>query len=800
MTNFDEEHRTVRSPSLGGLSRRVDMSALRPALQLRTPRSNSPPQGFSHSTQVPFARTWAAPTAVAPTPQLDDAPPMDGVSDVAMLDALHGIGLPPLAPVPMDATTSLVRTPATLDPHSSCHDSLGYPPLAPDCVRATISAASTASGAAPMASDATTSASGDKRMTASKKSGPASKWSAGTIDADGSVLWRHPSGAEKRLASTLKPAARRMSLSRALKEHERPVAAKCARQAHAHVMAQKRTNDAAWRERERQADAQATAHKRASDPEWRERERQADAQAKAWKTVETQVRQQAEARLREAREVAMEKAKRRQRRALRIDLMDRAGLSSQTHGLVELLAKVWACEWPACVLNSPADLQMVDLLELDDAEYVMNLANHCSEYIEYVESLDESTEATLVANAQVDRVWFVRAHSVSESDRQRFIGLTLAEARALDTACMDWINDYVEWHDEPEAELARLLDDSEYSSWACAICGPGCAQPTFSMSLHRWSCEQCNWEWNVCAVCSGNDYMRSAAQLRSAGLPVPAPPEVQGHHHRLTSLEHGHASTGEPARLVAARCKGLPFVKAKWVNQPIPKPPKQYHDRWCCTIYKDEGCDCWGCRWAEASPCLEAVRRRERAAQCAAARLRAAAAEQERLERPLKQITVEEARRGLKRACEETEAKLSPTKLALSHAKRARDGCLDEMTKRERQERESRIPLVVRIQAFARDRRVRSLTRRRAAEEAAAKAERASAAVPVPVSMNENVSFEEMRWTYMQSVKLVGSSRQCIYHLTKLHLRLCDLTRLCNSTHRIRGPWLQSNRTGRVLN
>ena len=103
-----------------------------------------------------------------------------------------------------------------------------------------------------------------------------------------------------------------------------------------------------------------------------------------------------------------------------------------------------------------------------------------------------------------------------------------------------------------------------------------------------------------------------------------------------------------------------------------------------------------------------------------------AAAEQERLERPLKQITVEEARRGLKRACEETEAKLSPTKLALSHAKRARDGCLDEMTKRERQERESRIPLVVRIQAFARDRRVRSLTRRRAAEEAAAEARRTS--------------------------------------------------------------------------
>ena len=307
---------------------------------------------------------------------------------------------------------------------------------------------------------------------------PASAWKADE-PVDGNVLWRHPSGAEKQLASTCTGAARRNALSRALKMYQQPAAAKSARQSHALAMAQKRAEDTAWRERERNANAEAMATRRATDSEWREDERKADRQAKAFEAARPQ-REAADRAARAAREAkreaVQEKAKRRQRQILQIELMDAAGISSHSQpssevrsicehlvetglmdaaglssqplvaayrGLVELLARVWVCKWPLCVFGGPNDLRMVESLDLDNAEYVMNLADHCCEYAEFVDALNESSSSPEWTADEADRVWHARAHSVADADRQRFVGLSAAQARSLEDACLGWLDDWM---------------------------------------------------------------------------------------------------------------------------------------------------------------------------------------------------------------------------------------------------------------------------------------------------------------------------------------------------------------------
>ena len=445
--------------------------------------------------------------------------------------------------------------------------------------------------------------------------GPTSEWQADE-PVNGNVLWRHPSGAEKLLASTCTAGARRNALCRALKAYQQPAAAESARQSNALAMAQKRADDPVWRERERDANAEAMATRRATDSEWREAERQADAQAKAFEAARPQ-REAAERGARAAcdaeREAEQEKAKRRQRQILQTELMDAAGISSQRYsiaaglssqpqvayrGLVELLSRVWVCKWPVCVFGAPADLQMVEALDLDDAEYVMNLADNCCEYAEFVKALSENG-AEWTAD-ESDRVWNVRAHSVADSDRQRFVGLTAAEARSLEAACIAWTDENVD-------------GDAE-----------------------------------------------------------------------------------------------------EWVRQPIPKPPKQHRH-----AYEDE-CDCWGCRWVRKSPCAEAESEREGLVRRAEAALRAAEAAAAAPPRPDFATAQAEGRRALKRRYEEALAAMPPTARALFHARDAQIGSFADMTEAERRETMRRPPVLKRIMAFARERRVRNLTMRLDAERAEA--------------------------------------------------------------------------------
>ena len=456
---------------------------------------------------------------------------------------------------------------------------------------------------------------------------------------EGMVLWRHPSGAEKTLATTVKPGARRTALSRALQAFEKPKAAERARQANSEAKARKRADDADWREREQKANAEAMATRRATDPEWRDCERLADANAKAFEATRPQ-REAAERAARAVRqancEAALEKAKRCQRLELQIELMDAAGLSSQPkvgcRGLVELLARVWACEWPVCVLGAPADLQMVESLDLDNMEYVMNLADHCSDYAKFVEALNDGDSAEWTAD-ESDRVWHARARSIADADRQRFIGLTAAEAHALEDACVAWLDD-------------RMTVDDD--------------------------------------------------------------------------------------------------VEAGWVCQPIPKPPERYRRQRCCVFY-DADCVCWGCRWVRGSPDdPEAAKVLDRSIRRCEREARAAEEAHVRAQRKDFATAKAEAKRALKRRVEEALAEMSTTARALSHAEDAQAGYFADMTEAERRENALRQPVVVRIQALARERRVRSLTRRLAterAEEAAAAAKRQRPFEGVPGAFRRGTAF-----------------------------------------------------------
>ena len=102
-----------------------------------------------------------------------------------------------------------------------------------------------------------------------RRGGGKSEWTATEADANGDVLWRHPSGAEQVLSSTMSTGARRQALSRAHRAHVAPSAADRARNADAQAKATKRATDTVWREREREADAKVKAQKRVNDPEWR---------------------------------------------------------------------------------------------------------------------------------------------------------------------------------------------------------------------------------------------------------------------------------------------------------------------------------------------------------------------------------------------------------------------------------------------------------------------------------------------------------------------------------------------------
>ena len=185
------------------------------------------------------------------------------------------------------------------------------------------------------------------------------------------------------------------------------------------------------------------AKKRAEDPEWRERERQADALAKAQKAQAARSRPLMEEAHAQVVERARIDARRSKRLSLRSQLMREAGVRSTQ---VPLLDQIWADVWPCCVRGCQEEQRMVDSLDLDDPEYVMNLAEHCSEYIEWVdvwvpESLDDETldeEAWCASDA--DEVWW---RCRPPADGRHFIGITSAEAGSLEDACMRWIEAHV---------------------------------------------------------------------------------------------------------------------------------------------------------------------------------------------------------------------------------------------------------------------------------------------------------------------------------------------------------------------
>ena len=86
------------------------------------------------------------------------------------------------------------------------------------------------------------------------------------------------------------------------------------------------------------------------------------------------------------------------------------------------------------------------------------------------------------------------------------------------------------------------------------------------------------------------------------------------------------------------------------------------------------------------------------------------------LSRPVPEC-LDGARLALKRRCEELEAALAPSERELMWAEKAMKGYYADMTSAERAA--SCPPWAVRIQACARERRVRNLTRRVAAERSA---------------------------------------------------------------------------------
>lgn len=550
-----------------------------------------------------------------------------------------------------------------------------------------------------------------------------SDWKADKPDANGDTLWRHPSGAETVIASTMKDAARRKALSRALIEHLDPGAI-------AREMAQKRADNPKSRERERRANALAMAEKRAEDPEWRERERQVDALAKAQKAQWERSRPLMEKAHSLVVEAARIDARRSTRFSLQSQLMLDAGLRSPQ---VIALAKLWAGTWPWCVMGCEEEQLMVDSLQLDDPEYVMNLADHCSAYIEWVEvhaaaSLDNET----LCASRADGAWW---RSAPHADGRHFVGLTSAEARSLEDACMRWLDAHVVWDDDPDALLERMLKEERYRLWTCSVGDQGCLQTADAADgVDRWSCEQCNWEWNICTACMGEVTRATVgwpgdciACQRNSGIwghtfdycPGTSA-AIRGHPHseKVKSVDEGTACTGQQVRIAAARARGMPFVKADWVSQPIPKPPEYYQREWCCQVYMDDGCTCWFCLWVEESPAPEAVRHREHAERRARYELR-------ELERKAAQPVVmspADCRRMATRRIDERLAALTPTERALHYAKRAQEGLHADMTKDELRERLGRSDLVVRIQEFARGRRVRTLTRRHAAEMADAEA------------------------------------------------------------------------------
>ena len=411
------------------------------------------------------------------------------------------------------------------------------------------------------------------------------------------------------------------ALSRALKAHARPADMDHARRTNAFAKAQKRASDEKWRERERQKDAQATAEKRANDTEWRERERHADAQAKAWKRAEPQ-RVAAWVAQQTAQEAAQLAARKQKRRQLQVELMEAAHLSSRLHDVVAALAKLWAAEWPACVQGDFDEQEMVESIALDDAEYVMNLADHCQDYIDFVEALPEEGDEATTELADVDRVWrgVSLCSGIPESERTRFVGLTMDEAQSLEDACVEWVEEHVVYEDDPVAAEACMLASERFSAWTCDVCSGGCVQATGAESTERWSCEECNWTWDICTACSGFDNMRRAEELRKAAFangeeaglryvesvddPWPMPSQAfRAHPHSSIKLVQDAklaqgwiASTGESTRMAAARARGLPFVKAEWICQPIPMPPE---GRRSC-VHHGLDCSCWGCRWARS--------------------------------------------------------------------------------------------------------------------------------------------------------------------------------------------------------
>ena len=180
------------------------------------------------------------------------------------------------------------------------------------------------------------------------------------------------------------------------------------------------------------------------------------------------------------------------------------------------------------------------------------------------------------------------------------------------------------WDDDPAALQQEMLKEERYRLWACSICGPSCVQTSDAAGFDRRSCEQCNWEWNICTACMG-EVTRPAvgwpgncvACQRNSGIwghtfeycpGTSAAIRDHPHSKKVKSVEEGTARTGQPARIEAARARGMPFVKADWVSQPIPEPPEEYRREQCCQIYLNNGCTCWYCHWVEESPAPEAVR------------------------------------------------------------------------------------------------------------------------------------------------------------------------------------------------
>lgn len=323
-------------------------------------------------------------------------------------------------------------------------------------------------------------------------------------------------------------------------------------------------------------------------------------------------------------------------------------------------------------------------------------------------------DAALMYVDSIDTAWGSASLSVPPARRSRFVGLSAAQARSLEDACLRWLR---------TSDKGTILSND----WQCCIARPRCQKPD-KLGFHSghdgnrpyhglmYGCIQCNRF--VCSSCSGRLCITRGddGELWFEALCL------------LQGSKDGDPDKDDPE---GSMHEGVDFSvpDREWVVQPRPPPPPCYDVTLCCDWDDVDGCSCWRCRWdGGAAAAYERERAEVRSREDAQRSVRALKPEVSEC------VMMARGRALLKRRCEEAFTKLTPTARALAHAEDARKGTLAELSSAERRFRARRSPLVASLQAMARQRRVQVLTQRLTAERAAsngAESMPAESALPV---------------------------------------------------------------------